>query len=295
MVEQSWRDIFYTSHDGLRLHARHYPAHGSARRPVVCLPGLTRNARDFHVLARWLSNPNRHRRPVYSIDYRGRGASEWDTDWRNYTPYTETLDVLDLMAKEELHDVAIIGTSRGGIIAMILAALRPATFGVAILNDIGPVLNRDGIARIVGYVGRTPVPADWDDAARMLREMNRTDFPSVREEEWREVAAQLWNSENGLPCQGYDPALSKAFSNVGGDTDIPPMWDQFTALTTRPTLAIRGENSDILSADTLEEMQTRVPDMKTWVVPGQGHAPLLRDQPTIMAIEDFLAETDDRN
>lgn len=292
MGEQTWRDIYFTSRDGLRLHARHYPAPGSARRPLVCLPGLTRNARDFHVLARWLPNPNRHRRAVYAIDYRGRGLSEHDPDWKNYTPYIESLDLLDLMAREELHDVALLGTSRGGIIAMILAALRPAAFGVAILNDIGPIIERDGIARIVGYVGRTPLPPDWEDATRLIKDMNRADFPVVRDEEWSEVARQWFNDENGLPSSSYDPALAKSFSNVSGDTDLPPMWEQFQALATRPTLAIRGENSDILSAATLAEMQARQPDMKALTIDGQGHAPLLRDQPTIMAIEDFLAETD---
>ncbi len=288
-----WHDVYYTSHDGLRLHVRHYPAPGSSRRPVVCLPGLTRNARDFHRLAATLADPRRHRRAVYCLDYRGRGLSQYDPDWRNYAPLIECIDVLDFMTLADIHHAAVIGTSRGGIIAMIMAVLRPAAVGAAVLNDIGPVIERDGLARIIGYVGRVPLPADWDEAAQLIREMSAADFPAISDEEWREVAHQWFNDENGAPSPGYDPKLAKAITNLDIERDIPAMWPQFIALSRVPVLTLRGENSDILSEETVEGMAQHNPRMRRATIPGQGHAPLLRDDDTIHLIEQFLIETDE--
>lgn len=286
------KDIYFTVRDGLRLHARHYLAPGAVRRPVVCLPGLTRNAKDFHVLAEALAGPHGHRREVYCVDYRGRGLSEHDKDWRNYTPFIECLDVLDLMTLAGLHDVALIGTSRGGIIAMIMALLRPSAIGAVVLNDIGPVIDRDGLTRIIGYVGRVPLPATWEDAGKLVRDMNARQFTRVRDEEWIDVARQWFNDEAGMPHHSYDPELVRPLSAINSEGPPPPMWTQFKALARVPLLVIRGENSDILSTQTLTEMARVHPDMRSLVVPGQGHAPLLRDQPTIQAIADFLVETD---
>jgi len=287
-----WRDIYFTSRDGLRLHARHYPAHGSSRRPAVCLAGLTRNARDFHLLASCLADPMRHRRAVLAVDYRGRGRSEYDPDWRNYSPYIECLDVLDLMTLEGVDDAAIIGTSRGGIIAMIMAAIRPGAVGAAVLNDIGPVIERDGLARIIGYVGRVPLPSSWQEAADLVREINQKDFPGLSEDEWLEVARQWFNDDNGEPMPSYDPKLAKAITNLDIERDIPAMWSQFKALARVPVLTLRGENSDILSPQTLEKMIELHPDMHHATIPRQGHAPFLRDTATINLIEQFLAESD---
>jgi len=135
-----WRDLYYASFDDLRLHVRHYPVAEAKARPVVCLPGLTRNGRDFHYLASYLSHHPQRPRAVYCVDYRGRGGSQYDRQWRNYTPFIELIDALDFMTLQDLHDAAIIGTSRGGIIAMMMAAIRPTAMGVVVLNDIGPVI-----------------------------------------------------------------------------------------------------------------------------------------------------------
>lgn len=289
---QNWDDIYYTSRDGLRLHARHYSAEGSGRRAVLCLPGLTRNARDFHILASHLSNPGGHRRDVYVLDYRGRGKSQWDSDWRNYSPYIEMLDVLDFMAMKQLHDVAVFGTSRGGIIAMIMGTLRPTSVGTVILNDIGPVIQPEGLTRIIGYVGKIPVPVDWAEATELTKSINQRDFPKIRDKEWEKFARQLFNDENGAPSSSYDPKLSQAITMLDPDSDIPEMWPQFDALAPIPVMAIRGANSDILSRETLEKMKARHPELVTWEVPDQGHAPLLHDSPTIDAVAHFLIETD---
>jgi pimeloyl-ACP methyl ester carboxylesterase len=289
-MQQNWTDIYFTSRDGLRLYARHYPVTGSLRRPLVCLAGLTRNCRDFHDIASVLSRPDETGRDVYALDYRGRGRSEHAPDWKQYSILTELNDVLDFMTMRGLSRAGILGTSRGGLITMLMAVLRPAAIGAAILNDIGPVIEREGLARIVAYVGRVPLPADWKEATDLVYEMNKRQFTGVPAAQWAEFARQVFNDDHGLPAQSYDSKLSKAVSVMGGPT--PELWPQFEALTHVPLLVLRGENSDILSAKTLEAMRARHPRADAVTVRGQGHAPLLKDAPTIGAVADFLARTD---
>jgi pimeloyl-ACP methyl ester carboxylesterase len=287
-----FHDIFFTSRDGLTLHARRYPAvaRGSKGRPVVCLPGLTRNGRDFHKLALELSGPAGNSRDVYTLDSRGRGQSQYDRDSKNYSVLVEMLDVIDFMTLEGLSGAALIGTSRGGLITMLLAAAQPGNIGCAVLNDIGPVIEHDGLLRISSYVGRTPLPISWQDAARMARELNQRHFPYISEDEWVEVARQLFEERNGRPAPGYDPALSNALSVLSGP--VPELWPQFEALKSVPVLVVRGENSDVLSEATVDEMRRRHPALATITVANQGHAPLLRDGPTIESIRSFLLQTD---
>ena len=287
---QTWNDIHFSARDGLRLYARHYPATGSTRRPVLCLAGLTRNSRDFHDLATALARPDDSGRDVYALDCRGRGRSEHDRDWNNYSLLVELNDVLDFMTQKGLHDAAVVGTSRGGLLAMMMAVLRPTAIGAVVLNDVGPVLERDGLARIVAYVGRMPLPRDWNEATELVREMNRRQFTAVPNEHWSDQARAWFNDDNGLPAPGYDANISKTISLTAGP--MPELWPQFCALARVPVLAIRGDNSDLLSAKTLAEMQSRHPRLTTVSVPGQGHAPLLKDAPTIRAIAEFLAHTD---
>jgi pimeloyl-ACP methyl ester carboxylesterase len=290
VLVQSWHDIYFSARDGLRLYARHYPAPGSTRRPVLCLAGLSRNGRDFHRLANVLASASEDGRDVYTLDSRGRGLSERDRDWKKYSLAVELNDALDFMTMRDLHGAAVIGTSRGGLIAMLMAVLRPSAIAAAVLNDIGPVIEREGLARIVAYIGRIPVPTDWEEATRVVYEMNKRQFPAVPREDWAEQARAWFNDDNGLPALGYDPNIAKAFSLMDGP--LPELWAQFGALAAVPVLAIRGENSDILSARTLEEMRTRHPRLDTFVVRGQGHAPLLKDGPTLCALQAFLRRCD---
>jgi len=279
------RDVYFTSRDGLRLHARSYDPVSVTDYPVICLPGLTRNARDFTHLAEQLCEAG-HR--VLCVDYRGRGLSEHDTDWKNYSPFMEALDLTDLMAREMIHRAHIVGTSRGGLIAMIMAALRPTALRSIVLNDIGPVIEADGLARIIGYAGRVPEPVDWDDAANIVRDINARDFPNVSDSEWRVLAEQWFNDSNGRPVPGYDKSIAKAVTNVDLDSGPPELWPQFNAMRRFPLMIVRGENSDILSAETAAQMCRLHPDAEMVEVPGQGHAPLLRDAPTVNAIVHFL-------
>jgi pimeloyl-ACP methyl ester carboxylesterase len=290
MAMQTWTDSTYSSRDGLKLAARYYPAPGSTRRPAVCLPGLTRNARDFHVLASALADAHGACRPVYALDLRGRGASQHDPQPANYSVATELGDVLDFMTLTGLHDAAIIGTSRGGLITMAMAAARPTAMGAVVLNDIGPVLEPPGLARIVAYVGKMPLPHSWDDAARQVRDINKRDFTAMSDADWEAFARQIFNEKDGRPAPGYDPALAQTLSIPTGS--LPDLWPQFIALSRVPTLVVRGANSDLLSEATMTEMARRHPRMRTHRVPNEGHAPLLRDEPSIKVIHDFLTETD---
>lgn len=293
---QAWRDMTFTVRDGLRLYARHYPAAvGPAfvrRRPVVCLPGATQNSQEFDDLAMVLSRAGALARDVYALDYRGRGRSDHDADWRNYTPYFEMLDVLDFLAMARLHDAALVGASRGGIIAMIMGAVRPAAIGAVVLNDIGPVIEPSGWMRQMGRVGRIPTPKSWKEAARFVRELEKDNYPRLTEEQWARLARQRYFEYEGAPAPSYDANISRAFSLGSMARGLPSLWPQFRSLCRVPVLVVRGEISDVLAASTVREMESVHPQLRSLVVPGQGHAPLLNDAPSTTAIEMFLAETD---
>ena len=286
-----WRDLYYASFDDLRLHVRHYPVMDAKARPVVCLPGLTRNARDFHYLASYLSHHPQRPRAVYCVDYRGRGGSQHDRDWHNYTPFIELIDVLDFMTLQDLHEAAIVGTSRGGIIAMMMAALRPTAMAVVVLNDIGPVMETTGLARIMGYVGRTKVPRSWEDAAHLLREMNERNFPAIESWQWEEIARAVFNEKNGRPAQSYDRKLARSFSTldlrnpaISGPNSSP--WGHFRRWSSAAPTPICS------AAETVDQMVERHPNLRTLTVQGQGHAPVLNEPETVEAIGTFLASND---
>lgn len=284
---QGFEEVHIRVRDGLKLYARRYPAReGKCARPVLCLAGLTRNSRDFHDAALALSQHGATPRTVWTLDIRGRGASDFDPNWRNYAVPVELLDVIDVMTALELHGVAVIGTSRGGLIATLMAAVQPSLVGALVLNDIGPVIETDGLIRIAGYVGRVPLPGSWGDAAKMAQSLNERQFPNVPDHVWADVARAWYNEKNGRPSPGYDPNLSKALSVLDGP--MPELWPQFEALKRIPVLVLRGENSDILSAATVEEMRRRHPNLTALTVAGQGHAPLLKDAASVDAIRSFL-------
>ncbi len=290
MNDTPFHDSTYRVRDGLKLHVRHYPAPASRRRAVLCLPGLTRNHRDFHDLACHLSAPGPAQRAVYCLDYRGRGGSEWDSDWKNYAVPIEMMDVLDFLFQKELHDMAIVGTSRGGLITMLLAAAQPTMVGAVVLNDIGPVVETDGLTRIATYVGRIPLPRSWEEATRLVTNANKSQFPNLTAETWDEIARQWYNEKNGRPAHGYDPELKNALSVLDGP--MPELWPQFGALCRVPLLVLRGAYSDILSKATVEEMGRRHPAFSVLEIAGEGHAPMLKDADTMTAIANFFANSD---
>jgi len=279
-------------YDGLQIYGRHYQAPGSKRRPLVCLAGLTRNSRDFHGLALALSGAGEGARPVYTIDTRGRGQSEFAKDWRGYTVPSEMLDVQDFMAARHLHNAAVLGTSRGGLIAMVLAAVQPSLIGTVILNDIGPVIDHVGLLRISGYVGKQQPPLTWEQAAQRMAAAEQDIFPDIETGEWAAIARQRFNEADGKPAVGYDPQIGRTLDSVSNGPP-PAFWKQFNALNHVPCLVLRGELSDLLSNETVTAMTERHPNCRAHTVPRQGHAPLLADTPTQDVVREFLRAQDD--
>ncbi len=293
-MSRSYRDLFVAAADGLRLYARDYGPWTGGGLPVICLPGLVRTSEDFHDLAEALScDPSRPRR-VLSLDYRGRGRSAWDQDWRNYDIKVELSDCLQVLAAAGIERAVFIGTSRGGLITMALGAARPELVAGAVLNDIGPVLEAHGLVRIRSYVGKLPAPRSMTEAAGILRRMAGSQFPLYTDEQWEKMARGTWReSEDGLVL-AYDLNLVKTLEGLDLEAPLPDLWPLFEALKPFPVLAIRGANSDLLTAETLRMMQERHPRLTAVTVPDQGHAPLL-DGNLIRTIEEFIARCEDRN
>jgi pimeloyl-ACP methyl ester carboxylesterase len=286
-------EFTYRSQDGLLLSAR---VHGSALSPwlpVVCLPGLTRNSRDFDELAQHLANHRHRPRRVVAFDLRGRGRSAWDRNIQNYNPLTEMGDVLDGMAALGIPRAAIVGTSRGGIIAMLMAVARPSVLAGVVLNDIGPAIEPHGLVRIKSYVGRVPKPDDWADAAAILKRLHGGTFTALSDEDWDAYARATFRDENGQPAGDYDPALSETLAGVEFDKPLPSLWNEFKALRAVPVLVIRGENSDLLSPETLAAMGREHPRLESITVRGQGHAPLLRQPALLQRISAFVTSVED--
>ncbi len=287
-VQPTFREAIYTSSDGLKLSARDYGNPLSPWLPVVCLAGFTRDSRDFHELAVHLS-AHRHRpRRVVAFDYRGRGRSQWAASAESYNPLTEMNDVLDGMAALNIPRAVVVGTSRGGIIGMLMGLARPATVAGLVLNDVGPVIEVQGLARIKTYAGRTPLPDDWADAAHLLKRIHGAGFPAWRDVDWDYYARLTFNDEGDGPVGAYDAKLAQAFDGLELDQPLPAMWEEFRALRPIPILSIRGENSDMLSAETVARMTEEHSKVETVTVAGEGHAPLLRYGQLLARISAFV-------
>ncbi len=289
---QPWLDVFVSMNDGLKLHARDYGDRTSNALPVLCLPGLTRNAHDFHELALHLAYNDKHPRRVVSLESRGRGRSDWDTNWRNYDSQIEANDVLSVMPALGLGHVGIVGTSRGGILALIIAVMRPGVMAGVVLNDIGPVLGAKGLARIKGYVGKTPPVHNWEDAARLIKTLNEGQFPYLDNDAWMGFAKRSYVEKDGEIAPAYDPNLARPFEDLDLSKPVTTLWPQFEALRNIPTLVIRGENSDLLDETTLVEMGQRHNKMETLEIKEEGHAPLLMDSISIGKISSFFNKLD---
>lgn len=267
---------FKTS-DGLTLY---YEDAGEGL-PILCLAGLTRTTADFDYVTPHLAG-NR----LIKMDYRGRGQSDFDPNWSNYNLQIEGRDVMELLAHLGLSQAAILGTSRGGLIAMgLAAAVKDALLGVA-LNDIGPALETGGIDFIMTYLGRNPAAKTHAEAAAALQHVF-SDFKGVPAERWmREAQKNYTQTDDGLQIT-YDPKLRDAVAEVSA-LPMPDLWPFFDAMQGLPLATIRGENSGLLTADTLSEMQTRRPDMITAVVADRGHVPFLDEPEAVAALNKWV-------
>ena len=280
--------IRYRAQDGLLLAARIFTPDRPAGLPVLCLPGLSRNSRDFAALGLFFSRHVEEPRHVVALDYRGRGLSEADPDWRKYTPSQEANDVLAGAAALGIESAIVVGTSRGGLIAMLIGALRPGLLAGVVLNDIGPVIEPAGLARIKAYLSERSTVRTWEEAAAAVRAATGDRFPALSGEDWLAFAQATFRRGDDGPLQpDFAPNLLRSVEALDPSAGLPPLWPQFEALARVPVLAIRGEHSDLFSAETMAEMARRHPDLEQLTVPGQGHAPLLRDAPTLERIRAF--------
>lgn len=273
----------FTTSDGVRLH---YEDAGDGH-AILCLAGLTRNARDFTYLRPHLSGYR-----VICMDYRGRGLSEYPDDFMSYNILREGLDAVELLDHLGLDRVTLIGTSRGGLIAMALSVTHPTRLASVVLNDIGPEVTEIGIARIMDYVGKTPPYTDLDEAARALAAGLGQDFPGVPLSRWREAADFMWAEVpgGGLSLR-YDARLRDALIGQAGVGDAPDLWQLFDGLKPIPLATIKGANSDLFAQETLDKMQARRPDMITAIVPDRGHVPFLDEPEALAAIHQLLEAT----
>jgi pimeloyl-ACP methyl ester carboxylesterase len=283
---------FISARDGLRLHARCYGRRSAPRLPVVCLPGLARTAADFEALATALAADAQRPRRVVAVDYRGRGQSGYDRNPGNYNFQNEMADVIAVVTALDATPALFVGTSRGGILAMMLAAQRPTALAGVVLNDIGPVIEPKGLMRIKGYVGKLPQPRNFEEGAEILRRLFSAQFPKQTDEDWLVAAQRTFKEENGVLVPTYDPRLSQTLEGVGFDRPLPTLWKEFDALANVPVMVIRGALSDILTPDTVKAMSERRTAMETIEIADQGHAPLLAEPDTIARVADFAARCD---
>jgi pimeloyl-ACP methyl ester carboxylesterase len=284
----AWRDHYWWSNDGVRLHARVYdPPVGADENlpPVLCIPGLTRNARDFDVLAPHLA----HRARVYALSLRGRGESGYAKDAMSYVPLTYAQDVVALLASDNIGRFASIGTSLGGLVTMLLAATQHGRVAAAVLNDVGPELNPAGLERIKTYVGQASSYPTWVHAARAIGIANAAVCPGWGLDEWLVMAKRTHRlTREGRIVPDYDSNIAQPFRLPGGEAGVD-LWPAFDALAGVPTLVLRGELSDILTADAAARMAARLPDdVRLVTVAGVGHAPTLDEPDAVAAIDGLL-------
>lgn len=267
---------FETS-DGLQLY---YEDNGAGP-AILCLPGLTRTTADFSYVTPHLNGAR-----LVKLDYRGRGKSDWDPEWSNYNLMVEARDAVELLDHLGLEKVAILGTSRGGLLAMGLAfGAKERLTGVA-LNDIGPVIDPKGLSFIMGYLGKNPPYTDHVQAARAL-EQGLPGFRDVPFSRWMEEAVKHYTKHDGRLHITYDPRLRDAVEQQGAQA-APDLWPFFDAMEGLPLACIRGENSDLLTEATLAEMQARRPDMIVATTIGRGHIPFLDEPEAVAALQTWI-------
>ncbi len=278
------------SADGLGLFVREYPAETPAQghvdlgAPVLCLHGLTRNTRDFEIVAPRIAALGRR---VIAMDVRGRGRSDWDAEPTRYQAPIYVQDALRVLDQLGVDRAVWLGTSMGGLIAMIAAAVAPARIAGAIFNDIGPVVDPRGIARIAGYVGKVEPCATWDAAAAAVKAVNGVAFPTADDAFWRTMARRTFRPRpDGRLELDYDPAIAGTIDPNAPIADLTPL---FAAMIPIPLLVLRGGLSDILSREGIDAMAACKPDLQVAEVPGVGHAPTLEEPSAWLPIVDFLA------
>jgi len=285
-MDAEFRSHFFLSADGLNLHALTL-GDDDGRAPIVCLPGLSRPARDFMVLALYLHRTGARR--IISLDYRGRGGSDWDPDWKHYSLPVEHADLLHVLDEIGVARAVFVGLSRGGLHGVTLGATQPDRVAGLVLNDVGPQLEASGLAHIKDYIGRLPLLRNLEEAVAHYKKVMGPRFPAVPDEDWRFYASSSLNHAPERMRLSYDPQLARTMESFDPSVPLPDLWPAFEAIQA-PILALRGENSDLLTEEAHRQMAVRNPRCKLHTVKGQGHAPLLLDTPTLSCIGAFIDE-----
>ncbi len=273
---------FYQSDDGLQLHYRDIGI-DNGEFVILCIPGLTRNSRDFDEFASRLADNNR----LICLDLRGRGLSEYDENWKNYHPLTYAKDVWTLLDKLSIEKVAIMGTSLGGLISMVMSFQNNQRIAGVILNDIGPEINAKGLERIKKYAGLLPPVETWQEAGEQTKQVYGSWLIGLDDSLWIKLAKRAYkdNAQN-KPVLDMDSNISTAIKKMGPQKGDP--WQLFDSLANTETLVLRGELSDILTDEILAKMHDRNPKLVSAIIPDRGHVPLLDEEASISAIDKFL-------
>jgi pimeloyl-ACP methyl ester carboxylesterase len=279
----------WSSPDGLTLYARDWaPADGPARLPVIAIHGLTRNSADFDAIAALIAQSGRR---ALALDVRGRGRSDRAPDPMTYTPQVYAKDVLALMEQLGVERAVFLGTSMGGLITMAVTAVKSKAVAAAILNDVGPEVAREGLARIAAYAGQPVDTPTWAEAAAYAKRTNGVALPHYTDADWDAFARRVFRENaEGQPVLDYDPDIAAPIRAAGAKALVPNLWPFFRRLARgRPTLLVRGETSDLLSTEIAAKMRKAAPQMAFVEVPGVGHAPMLDEPEPKAAIFEFLA------
>jgi pimeloyl-ACP methyl ester carboxylesterase len=284
-----YEPIHFQTGDGLRLFARDYSPSLSTLTPLLCLPGLTRNSKDFETVAPWLAQTRR----VIAPDFRGRGLSQYASDPASYRPDIELVDTISLLDFLKIDRVAVIGTSRGGIVGMLMAAFFHHRLSGLFLNDVGAELDSAGLLRIRSYLGVQSEFTSWEMAVANLKS-NNSGFESLTADEWQAFARRVFKPANGLPRIDYDPALLRTFPGVEDITAgrVANLWEFFGKTGDVPVSLVRGEHSDLLSAATVTAMKQQNAGLDATTIPKRGHAPFLDETPAKDALVRWLSRVD---
>ncbi|HEX6959798.1 MAG TPA: alpha/beta hydrolase [Ferrovibrio sp.] len=286
MTAADYAERYFRAQDGLRLYYRDYGNPHSPRPPLLCLAGLTRNSKDFHDIACRHAEARR----VIALDFRGRGRSDYDPDYRNYQVLVYLSDVLHLLVVTQCHRVVVLGTSMGGLVAMAMGAANPASLVGVILNDIGPEIASLGKQRIVSDLGADIHFPDYQAAAAAWQKSGAGIYPKMEAAGWLKLAQTTFTEDKrrGGVRPDYDPKIARAMDEQSKEP-VPDLWPLFRGLRNVPVLTLRGALSDLLSAETLVRMKREHAGMTPVTVPDVGHAPMLDEPVAQTAIDDFLA------
>ncbi len=282
-MNSQYQECYFELKTGLKLYYRHYNANALSAPIIVCLHGVTRNSKDFEAIATNLSQKYQ----VIVPDIRGRGKSDYDTNWHNYQPAVYAQDTWDLVQHLNLETFALIGTSMGGLVAMIMAAQQPHRLAAVVLNDIGPEISQLGLDRIFGCMSKAQQDQTLDDVINSLRNANSAFFPDLDDDGWLNQALSSYKLlETGFYDVDYDSdGVVKALSEASLPGDP---WEMFNCMNKLPVLLLHGELSDLLTVDIIQKMRSSKSDLQVATIPRVGHAPLLDEPESIQAINKFI-------